>query len=108
MVEVELRDMSMGDVPEVRSLIERTVRTSYRDAYSKQAIEFFVRYHGESAIRKDLRQGTCLVAHAGGGIVGTATLRGDIVTRVFVAPERQGIGIGRELIQVPARPCQSG
>jgi predicted N-acetyltransferase YhbS len=98
MVEIEVRAMGTGDVPDVRSLIERTVRASYRDAYSERAIEFFIHYHGENAIMKDLRHSTCLVALVRGEIVGTATLRGESIIRVFVEPEWQGTGIGRELI----------
>ena len=82
------------DVPEVRSLVERTVRRSYQGIYCEAAIEFFVRYHGEEEIRRDLREGVSLVALHGPEFVGTATLREGVMTRVFVEPSMQGMGIG--------------
>jgi GNAT superfamily N-acetyltransferase len=98
-VEIEHRTMTEDDVPEVRSLVERTIRTSYCGVYSEAAIEFFVRYHGEDDIRRDLREGAILVALIDRAIVGTATLSGDMLTRVFVDPERQGLGIGGRLVR---------
>lgn len=100
MIEIEYRPMVLDDSAEVRSLVERTVRESYRGAYSEAAIEFFVRYHGEDEIRKDIEKGFCIVACMNGRIVGTATLRGDTVTRVFVGPELQGKGIGGHLMRM--------
>ncbi len=99
-VEIEYRRMTQSDVPEVRSMVERTVRTSYRGVYSEAAIEFFIKYHGEDAIRKDLQEGSGLVAVHDSKIVGTATLRGDMIARVFVAPGMQGQGIGGRLMRV--------
>ena len=101
--------MVLDDVADVRALVERTVRESYRGVYSEAAIEFFVRFHGEDDIRKDLERGFCIVACIDDSIVGTATLRGDLITRVFVEPEMQGNGIGgspmRGLLD-PARPLR--
>jgi GNAT superfamily N-acetyltransferase len=93
------RAMVEDDVPEVRSLVERTVRRSYRSVYGEAAIEFFVRYHGEEEIRRVLREGVSLVALRGPEIVGTATLRDGVMTRVFVDPDMQGLGIGGHLMR---------
>ncbi|MBI0581892.1 MAG: GNAT family N-acetyltransferase [Methanomassiliicoccales archaeon] len=106
--EVKFRAMTEDDVPEVRSLVERTIRTSYRGVYSEAAIEFFVRYHREDDIRRDLRERTSLVAFNKGGIVGTATLSGDMITRVFVDPERQGLGIGGRLVRMLLERARAG
>ncbi|AZC36892.1 acetyltransferase, GNAT family [Pseudomonas chlororaphis subsp. piscium] len=38
------------------------------------------------------------MAQAAGEIVGTASLDGHVVRSVFVAPERQGQGVGRQLM----------
>jgi predicted N-acetyltransferase YhbS len=100
MVGIEYRAMTEDDVPEVRSLVERTVRTSYRGVYSGAAIEFFVRYHGIEDIKRDLLEGTSIVAVTDHGIVGTATLRGDIIARVFVEPDMQGRGVGGSLMRM--------
>ncbi len=100
MIENEYRPMVPEDAAEVRALVERTVRESYHGVYSEAAIEFFVRYHGEDEIRRDIEQGFSIVACDGRRIVGTATLRGDSITRVFVSPERQGEGIGGRLMRV--------
>ncbi|MDW5562231.1 MAG: GNAT family N-acetyltransferase [Methanomassiliicoccus sp.] len=96
---VNLRPMALSDVPEVQALVERTIRTSYHGVYSPRAIEFFIRYHGEGEIIGDLREGISLVAVQKNIIIGTATLRGDLITRVFVEPDEQGRGIGGRLME---------
>lgn len=98
-IAIEYRTMVEDDIPEVRSLVERTVRRSYRSVYCEAAIEFFVRYHGEEEIRRDLQEGVGLVALRGPEIVGTATLRDGVMTRVFVDPSMQGLGIGGRLMR---------
>lgn len=100
MAEIEYRPMTADDIVEVRALVESTVRTSYRGAYSQAAIEFFVQYHNENAIRNDLRKGVCIVACTGDEIVGTASLIGDLITRVFVMPRYQGNGVGGHLLRL--------
>ncbi len=100
MAEISYRPMVPEDAAEVRALVERTVRESYRGVYSEAAIEFFVRYHGEEEIRRDAEEWFCVVACTGGRIVGTATLREDTIARVFVEPERQGEGIGGCLMRM--------
>jgi GNAT superfamily N-acetyltransferase len=94
MSEVIYRPMGSGDVPVVRALVERTIRTSYREVYSSVAIEFFVHYHSEEDITTDALDGAALVAVVNGEVVGTAALRGAELRRVFVEPSFQGQGIG--------------
>jgi GNAT superfamily N-acetyltransferase len=90
--------MGPDDVDDVRVLICRTIRISYQRAYSPQAIAFFEDYHSLDNIRRDARQGTTLVAFMEKAIVGTGTLLDGEIKRVFVDPEHQGRGVGRELM----------
>lgn len=93
----DIRPMIESDVPAVRSLVIRTIRTSYHGVYSPAAIDFFLRYHELDDIRRDL-PGVCLIALADGKLVGTAALVDGEIRRVFVEPSFQGRGIGRKLV----------
>lgn len=92
------RKLGRNDVNGVRALICQTIDTSYRLAYSPQAIAFFKEYHSLDNIKRDAGQGLTLVAIMDGQIVGTATLLDGEIKRVFVDPKFQGQGIGRELM----------
>jgi GNAT superfamily N-acetyltransferase len=98
MTSIGYRVMYTGDVPAVRDLVERTVRTSFRGVYSPRAIEFFVRYHCLEDITADARTGVAMVAILDGEVVGTAALRGAKLRRVFVEPALQGRGIGTAMV----------
>ena len=95
---IKCQKMGKDDINEVRGLICRTIDISYDQAYSPQAIVFFKEYHGLDSIKRDAGQGTTLVAFVDQKIVGTGTLLDGEIKRVFVDPEFQGRGIGRELM----------
>jgi GNAT superfamily N-acetyltransferase len=96
---VNVRAFVLEDVGEIKSLIGRTMATSYRDVYSPRAIAFFNDYHSLENIKNDATRGSTVVAIEDGKMVGTCTLLEDEIKRVFVDPEYQGRGIGREMMR---------
>jgi putative acetyltransferase len=97
-VPLELRRYDRGDLEEVHALVIRTIRGSYPAYYPPRAVEFFVEHHAREKITADGRSAFVIVAFSDGQMVGTATLALNEVARVFVATERQGLGIGAMLM----------
>jgi GNAT superfamily N-acetyltransferase len=98
MTGVEYRTLTEENIHAVCTLIERTVRTSYRDVYSPRAIEFFLQYNTHEDIAHDARDGSAIVAVMDDSIIGTASLCDDQMKRVFVDPQFQRRGIGKALV----------
>lgn len=94
-----IRAFRQADMAALKSLIERTVDACYPGHYCPQAVQFFKDYHDEQAILKDARAGDTIVLAEAGRIVGTGTLVGDEIKRVFVDPASQRQGSGRLIMR---------
>lgn len=93
--EVMLRRFEPSDAVAVRHLIRRTIDACYPPAYPPRAVDFFKRFHSDEAILRRAGDGHVVVAEYGAEIVATGALVDGEITGVFVAPEHQGDGLGR-------------
>lgn len=90
-----LRAFEPGDAAAVSALIERTIDACYPAVYSPRAVAHFKQFHSIDAVRDRASAGVLLLVEDGGGeIVATGTRVGQEISGVFVAPERQGNGLG--------------
>lgn len=97
--DVELREFREQDLRAVKELVDRTIDSSYSDVYPDEAIAFFKQYHSEAHILDDAKSGCTVIVECNGEIVGTGTLAGTTIGRVFVAPSHQGRGLGKLIMR---------
>ena len=93
------REFRETDLLAVRSLVQRTIAVCYPGHYCMEAVRFFANYHNEQAILQDTRDGCTLVLDEAGRILGTGTLVGEEIKRVFVEPDLQTHGLGRLIMR---------
>ncbi|MCU0724077.1 MAG: GNAT family N-acetyltransferase [Planctomycetes bacterium] len=93
-----IRRARPGDLPGVLRLVHGTIDACYAGVYPPNAVRRFKELHTEAQIAEDARAGITLVAEADGQTVGTGTVVGDHVKRVFVDPTMQGRGVGRAIM----------
>ncbi len=79
---------------EIYELIHRTIEEIYTKYYSDEAVRFFLELHSKKNILKDISDGKVYVVTLGRDVIGTGTLDGDHIKRLFVLPRFQGQGIG--------------
>jgi len=94
-----IREFQNADLPALKSLIHRTIALCYPGYYCPEAVRFFVNYHDEESIFRDAEKGRTIVLDRAGRLLGTGTLVGDEIKRVFVDPAFQKQGFGRRLVQ---------
>jgi N-acetylglutamate synthase-like GNAT family acetyltransferase len=94
-----IRPFRETDLMFLKSLIHRTIATCYPGHYCLEAVRFFTDYHDEQAIRRDAEAGCTVVLDNAGRIIGTGTLVGDEIKRVFVDPMMQKQGAGRRIMK---------
>lgn len=82
----------------VQTITAQTIRTIYPHYYPSGAVEFFLAHHNEERIAADIASGIVFLLIEGHTPVGTVTLRGNEICRLFVLPEYQGKGYGRALL----------
>jgi GNAT superfamily N-acetyltransferase len=105
-VNFDMREFDEKDLSSLCGLIRDTIDVSYHGVYPPQAIDFFKEYHSEENILNDAAAGYTLVAECGGQIVGTGTLLGTNVCRVFTSPQHQRQGIGKAIAQKLEKKAQ--
>ena len=103
-----IRDAEAADLPAVRALLVETWHDTYDGIYGWQRVaEITNAWHSLENLKAQLGrdEGVFLVALVGEEIVATASARQErdgaaLLTRLYVMPNRQGVGIGRTLLQV--------
>jgi GNAT superfamily N-acetyltransferase len=94
-----IRVFCEADLMSLKSMIHRAIAICYPGHYGMEAVRFFMNYHDELAIRKDARDGCTIVLDRAGRTMGTGTLVGDEIKRVFVDPAAQRQGAGRRIMR---------
>lgn len=103
-----IRDAEAADLPAVRALLVETWHATYDGIYGwRRVAEITNAWHSLEtlAAQLDRESGAFLVALIGEAFVATASARPEpdgtaLLTRLYVLPQYQGVGIGRTLLQV--------
>lgn len=76
-----------------------TIKEIYPRYYPKGAVEFFLSHHNERKILEDITSGKVYyMTDDNERVVGTVTVNGDEICRLFVLPKYQKKGCGSRLI----------
>ena len=87
-----------NDFDDVRWITETTITSVYPHYYPAGAVEFFCRHHSDDKIKADIDAGCVYLLEDVGRIVGTVTVSGNHINRLFVLPECQHKGYGRYMM----------
>jgi GNAT superfamily N-acetyltransferase len=96
---MKLRKFKKADLAEVKNLIDKTINACYRRVYCAEAMQFFKDWHCDDRILADAEGGYTVIAKQGGQVIGTGTIVGSEIKRVFVDPAFQNRGLGRLIMR---------
>lgn len=83
---------------EIYELVHGTIEEIYTKYYSGEAVGFFLELHSEESILKDISEEKVYAVTFEQEVIGTGTLDGNHIRRLFVSPQFQGRGIGTLLM----------
>lgn len=83
---------------EVHSIVSSAISEVYPRYYPQGAVAFFLSLHCEENIGRAMEQEEIYLLEAGECKVGTGTIRGNEICRLFIRPEYQGQGYGSLLM----------
>ncbi len=86
------------DFETVRRITQETIRAVYPRYYPFGAVEFFCRHHSDENIQADIASGKVYLLCDDETVVGTVTVSGNGINRLFVLPQFQRRGCGRALL----------
>ena len=96
---MEIKTAEKNDLATVRQIVMDTINAVYPHYYPKGAVDFFLAHHCDENIMKDISSGDVFILCDDSDTpVGTVTTAGNELNRLFVLPEYQGRGFGRELM----------
>ena len=82
----------------ITELVRETIKAVYPKYYPAGAVEFFLAHHKPEKIASDIEAGKVYVIEQDSIIVGTVTIDGNGIERLFVEPSEQGKGYGGKLL----------
>jgi len=80
---------------DIKSLVHKTIDICYSSVYCAEAVQFFKDWHHDEKILKNAKEGYTVVLEKNNKMVGTGTIVGNEIMRVFVDPRFQKCGIGK-------------
>ncbi len=87
-----------ADCNTVKHIAEATIQAIYPHYYPKGAVDYFISHHSISNISNDILMGVVYLCYNDSIAVGTVTVKGNEICRLFVLPEYQGNGYGNALL----------
>lgn len=89
---------SIEQFKEVKKITQDTIAGIYPKYYPTGAVDFFKKHHNDESIRMDLQAGLVYLLVENDEYVGTVTVKGNEICRLFVLPKFQHKGYGQELL----------
>ena len=104
-----MQEFKTSDLRVIKRLIDKTIDVCYRGFYNAEAIAFFKEHHCDNNIIKDAKEGYTIIMEKESLIIGTGTIHGDEIKRVFVDPVMQNCGYGKEIMRyLEAKAIENG
>lgn len=72
------------DLRIVQNILHRTISEIYPNYYPKEIVDFFLEHHKEEKIIKDIKTGNVYLLYKENEFVGTGTIEGEYMNRVFI------------------------
>ncbi|WP_374981361.1 GNAT family N-acetyltransferase [Pseudomonas solani] len=98
-MEYLIRTATPDDAAAISQVVLLALAESNARDYPAAVIASVQANFGPEQVRGLLAAREVLVAEEAGCVIGTASLDGDVVRTVFVAPGAQGLGVGRRLME---------
>lgn len=90
---------SGSDLEIVKNITVQTIKSIYPHYYPCGAVDFFLSHHNDKNIENDIENGNVYLCYNNDNeAVGTVTIKENEICRLFVLPDHQGNGYGRELL----------
>lgn len=88
------------DLIKVKNLIDEVSYIAYKTLIPKKGYEYLRnKLWGLEIIKKDAREGYTIVVKDDDKIIGTGTIVGNYISKIYIKPEYHGCGIGRLIVK---------
>ena len=95
-----IRLAEIADLETILQITHDTISEIYCHHYAEGVVGFFLGHHSREHILSDIENEIVWLLEEGGNAVGTVTIKGNAVNRLFVLPEWQSHGYGSQLMDL--------
>ena len=95
---MNIRQAIKTDLNAVKNITYETIQTIYPHYYPKGAVDFFIQHHSDENIAADIEAGIVFIMEIDKTTIGTVTIKGIEICRLFILPQYQKNGYGRALL----------
>ena len=96
---MEIRRAEKKDLVKIHILVIDTIHNVFPRYYPQGAVYSFLDHHRESEILADIENQNAYVLEVDGVLVGTITIKENMINRLFLLPGYQGKGYGKNLLE---------
>ncbi len=93
-----IRLAGISDLDSVLQMTRDTISEIYSHYYAEGVVKFFLEHHSRENILSDIENGLVWLLEADDCLVGTVTIKGNAVNRLFVLPKYQSRGYGSQFM----------
>lgn len=96
---MNIRQAIKIDLTTIKNITYETIQAIYPHYYPNGAVDFFIQHHNDENISADIDSGKVFILEIDKEAVGTVTINGIEICRLFVLPHYQRMSYGRALIE---------
>lgn len=93
-----MRLAEIKDLEHILKITGDTISGIYSHYYAGGVVDFFLKLHSRENILSDIEKGMVWLLEENGCPIGTVTIKGNAVNRLFVLPDYQSHGYGSRLM----------
>jgi len=93
-----IRLAEITDLESVLQITRDTILEIYSHYYAGGVVDFFLKHHNRKNVLSDIENGLVWLLEVDDCLVGTVTIKGNAVNRLFVLPQYQSRGYGSWLM----------
>lgn len=97
---MNIRKATLQDYNDIFNVVHTTIKEIYPNFYPIEVVDFFLNYHCESKIKSDIGDGYVYVLSVEDHIIGTGSIEGQSIGRLYITPEQQNKGYGTAVLSV--------
>ena len=95
---MKITKATIKDFETIKHIVHTTINAIYPKYYPCGAVDFFLKHHNDENIKKSILNDDVFLLIKNNDIVGTGTINGNEIDRLFILPEFQGKGLGTEAL----------
>ena len=98
MLKMTIEKSTLNDFTMIKNIVHTTINTVYSKYYPSGAVDFFLKHHSDENIKKSIEDDEVYLFSENNTIIGTGTINGNEIDRLFILPEFQGKGFGTKAL----------